>query len=128
KTFCDGSSVSDNSIPVIRFGEVLLNYAEAKAELGSLNQSDWEATIGKLRHRAGLANSNVMPTSADVYLMDTFYKGITDPIVLEVRRERAIELALEGFRFRDLLRWKLGKNMEMPWMGMYVESLDKLYD
>lgn len=128
ETFADGSSVSDNSIPVIRFGEVLLNYAEAKAELGSLNQSDWEATIGKLRHRAGLANSNVMPTSADVYLMDTFYKGITDPIVLEVRRERAIELALEGFRFRDLLRWKLGKNMEMPWMGMYVESLDKLYD
>ncbi len=128
ETFADGSSVSDNSIPIIRFAEVLLNYAEAKAELGGLSQSDWEETIGKLRSRAGIANNNVMPSSADSYLTDTFYKGITDPVILEVRRERAIELAMEGFRFRDLLRWKLGENMEMSWMGMYVESLDKLYD
>lgn len=128
ETFADGSSVSDNSIPIIRFAEVLLNYAEAKAELGSYTQSDWEATVAKLRNRAGVANSDVMPTKADAYLMETFYEGVTDPIILEVRRERAVELALEGFRFRDLLRWKLGKNMEKPWMGMYVESLDKLYD
>lgn len=127
ETFADGSSVSDNSIPIIRYAEVLLNYAEAKAELGSFTQGDWDVTIKKLRERAGITNSS-MPTTADQYLEDTYYAGISDPVILEIRRERAIELALEGFRYNDLLRWKLGKNFEMPWMGIYVPKMDVLYD
>lgn len=125
--FADGSSVSDNSIPMIRYAEVLLNYAEAKAELGEFSQDDWDKTIKVLRERGGITNT-AMPTSADSYLEETFYPGVSDPVLLEIRRERTIELALEGFRYNDLLRWKLGENLEMPWMGMYVPEMDVLYD
>ncbi len=125
--FADGSSVSDNSIPLIRYAEVLLNYAEAKAELGSFTQADWNATVKVLRERAGIANAP-MPTVPDQYLTNTFYPGISDPVILEIRRERGIELALEGFRYNDLLRWKLGENLEMPWMGAYIPEMDVLYD
>lgn len=127
ETFADGSSVSDNSIPVIRYAEVLLNYAEAKAELGEFTQTDWNITIKLLRERAGITNT-AMPTTADQYLENTFYPAISDPVLLEIRRERAIELAMEGFRFNDLLRWKLGENLEMPWEGMYVPQMNVLYD
>ena len=127
ETFADGSSVSDNSIPIIRYAEVLLNYAEAKAESGSFTQDDWNATIKKLRERAGITNSS-MPATTDLHLENTFYPGVSDPVILEIRRERAIELALDGFRYNDLLRWKLGDNLEMPWMGMYVPAMNVLYD
>jgi hypothetical protein len=127
ETFADGSSVSDNSIPLIRYAEVLLNFAEAKGELGSFMLSDWEATIKLLRERAGITNTS-MPSTIDQYLHDTFYPDISDPVLLEIRRERGIELALEGFRYNDLLRWKLGENLEMPWMGMYVPQMGVLYD
>ena len=42
-----------NDIPVMRYAEVLLNYAEARAELGTLTNDDWKMTIGALRRRAG---------------------------------------------------------------------------
>lgn len=125
--FADGSAVSDNSIPIIRYAEVLLNYAEARAELGAFTQADWDMTIKVLRERAGLTNTS-MPSSADQYLEDNFYPGISNPVILEIRRERAIELSLEGFRYDDLLRWKLGKNLDKPWMGMYVPQMNVLYD
>src|SRR5690625_7220616 len=47
----DGGSNNTNSVTLIRFAEVLLNYAEAKAELGSLTDEDWRNTIGALRER-----------------------------------------------------------------------------
>lgn len=125
--FADGSAVSDNSIPIIRYAEVLLNYAEARAELGSFTPDDWSVTVKVLRSRAGITNTS-MPTSADEYLIDNFYPGISDPVILEIRRERAIELALEDFRYNDLLRWKLGENLEKPWKGMYVPDMNVLYD
>ena len=52
--FYDSGANNDNSIPLIRFAEVLLNYAEAKAELGVFTDADWEKTIGALRGRAGI--------------------------------------------------------------------------
>jgi hypothetical protein len=42
------------SISLIRYAEVLLNYAEAKAELGTLTDDDWAATVGVLRARGGI--------------------------------------------------------------------------
>lgn len=47
---------------------------------------------------------------------------------LDVRRERGIELALEGFRFPDLLRWKRGELLEKVWTGFYVPALDTPMD
>lgn len=122
--YYDSERLNTNSISIFRFAEVLLNYAEAKAELGTLTDADWAATVGKLRERAGITNGLVTkPTVADQYLVTNYFPGITDPVILEVRRERGIELCLEGFRFADLLRWKRGELMDMEWNGFYVPEL-----
>lgn len=116
----DGVAESYNSIPLIRYAEVLLNYAEAKTELGQMDASVWAATIGMLRDRAGI--SNALPTVADSYLQQVYFPETSDKYLLEVRRERGIELAYEGFRYADLLRWKKGHLLEMQWKGIYVPA------
>ena len=125
----NGTSKNENSQPIIRYAEVLLNYAEAKAELGELTDAEWAATIGALRLRAGFQDkagvTSSKPTSVDTYLKETFYPDISNPVILEIRRERAIELVYEGFRADDLKRWKEGKNFErVPWTGIHVPSLN----
>ena len=125
----DGGQLNTNAIPLFRYAEVLLNYAEAKAELGTLTDNDWKNTIGALRARAGITGGiDHKPTQIDTYLKENFYKDINDPVILEIRRERSIELALEGFRFNDLKRWKEGKLMETRWIGMYVPKLNVQMD
>ncbi len=128
-TYYDGGSRNTNSIPIIRYAEVLLNYAEAKAELGTLTDADWAMTIGALRQRAGITGGlAAKPTAVDPYLQANYFPGISDAALLEVRRERGIELVLEGLRFDDLVRWKRGELMEMEWNGFYVPALDQPLD
>ena len=116
-----------NSIPVIRYAEVLLNYAEAKAELGIFTNEDWDMTIAPLRKRAGITNTE-MPTTMDTYMQDNYYPEISSIAIMEIRRERAIELAVEGFRYDDLRRWKKGDLLEKPKDGIYVPQLNELMD
>lgn len=124
-TIGDSQSESTHAIQLVRFGEVLLNYAEAKAEQGTLTDADWAATIGKLRQRAGITGGlNAKPTVVDQYLKDTYYQGINDPVILEIRRERAVELVFEGFRFDDLRRWKAGDLFKKSWTGMYIPAVN----
>ncbi|MBP1618818.1 MAG: RagB/SusD protein [Bacteroidetes bacterium] len=128
-TSYDDGAYNTNSIPLIRYAEVLLNYAEAKAELGTMTDADWAETIGALRARAGITSGlTAKPTEVDSYLQTNYFPGITDPIILEVRRERSVELALEGFRFTDLKRWRVGELMAEQWDGMYVPALDTAMD
>lgn len=129
-SYYDNGRSNTNAVPLMRYAEILLNYAEAKAELGTLNVADWKKTIGALRSRSGVTGGlDQLPTKVDVYLKNTFFPEINDPILLEVRRERQVELALEGFRFNDLKRWKRGELMaELPWEGIYVPELNKLID
>ncbi|WP_237587053.1 RagB/SusD family nutrient uptake outer membrane protein [Pontibacter russatus] len=128
-TYFDGGSRNTNSIPIIRFAEVLLNYAEAKAELGTFTDEDWAMTIGALRQRAGITGGlETKPQVADPYLQANYFPNISDPALLEVRRERGIELALEGFRFDDIVRWERGELMEMVWNGFYVPGLNQPLD
>jgi hypothetical protein len=115
-----------NSIPLIRYAEVLLNYAEAAAELGAFTPQDWARTIAPLRRRAGLI-ATALPAAADPY-MQSYFPGITDALLLEIRRERAIELVAEGLRFDDIRRWKAGALMEEIWDGIYVPALNTEYD
>ena len=126
----DDESLNDNAHIIMRGAEVLLNKAEALAELGQMTTGDWSATIGALRNRAGLSGSAVtaLPTTADPYLL-TSYKGrFTDPVLLEVIRERTVELVFEGLRPDDLRRWKLGELFQEATMnGMYVPALGE-YD
>lgn len=123
----DGRAENYNSLPIIRYAEVLLNFAEAKAESGTFTATDWDETIKILRARGGIQNAS-MPVVADSYLIANYFPDISDPVLLEIRRERGIELALEGFRYNDLMRWKSGKLLEIPYVGMYVPALDVTYD
>ncbi len=125
----DGGRTNYNDVPLARYAEVLLNYAEAKAELGTMTDDDWKITIGALRARAGITGGlDKKPTAADPY-MASIYTGVTDPVILEVRREREIELILEGLRLNDLKRWACGKLWETAsWDGIYIPSLDTPLD
>lgn len=125
----DGGRTNYNDVPIARYAEVLLNYAEAKAELGTLTDTDWEKTIGALRSRAGITGGlDKKPTTADPYMM-SIYTGVTDPVILEVRREREIELILEGLRLNDLKRWACGKLWETAaWDGIYIPALNTPLD
>lgn len=126
-TYYDGGAYNDNIVPILRYAEILLNYAEAKSELGTFSQVDWDITIKQLRNRAGITNAT-LPTQVDPYLQENYFPEISNPVLLEIRRERGIELAMEGFRFNDLIRWKKGELLEMPWNGMYVPALNVYLD
>jgi hypothetical protein len=107
----EGATTSTSDFPLFRYGEVLLNYAEAKAELGTLTDSDVAATIDVIRARVGMPKMATVPTKEDP-LMAKYYpnaKGTQKAAILEIRRERTVELACEGFRQWDMLRWKEGK-------------------
>nr|WP_293844854.1 RagB/SusD family nutrient uptake outer membrane protein [uncultured Arsenicibacter sp.] len=128
-TYYDGGSRNDNSIAMMRYAEILLNYAEAKAELGTLTNDDWTKTVGALRKRAGItAGLTTKPTVVDPYMKANYFPEISDPSLMETRRERGIELVLEGFRFYDIVRWNRGQLMEQTWNGFYVPALDKPLD
>lgn len=125
----DGGNNSTHAVSIFRYAEVLLNYAEAKAELGTMTNEDWAKTIGALRSRAGITGGlTTLPTVVDPYLKSVYFPTISDPVILEIRRERGIELALEGFRFYDLIRWRRGELFEMEWRGIYVPEANKLID
>lgn len=126
----DDESRNDNAHIIMRYAEVLLNKAEAMAELGTMNSADWASTIGALRKRAGITGASLtqLPTKTDAYLFN-YYKGrFTSPVMLEIVRERAVEMIFEGLRPSDLLRWKLGELFQDSKMnGIYVPALGE-YD
>ena len=136
----DGYLGSSNDYILFRAAEVYLNYAEAKAELGTLTQEDLEISIKKIRDRVGMPNIDMDAANAnpDPYLcaLESGYQNVTGPnkgVILEIRRERTIELLLEGFRYYDIIRWKEGKMFEQPFLGMYFPGLtqgsgDNRYD
>ena len=128
-SYYDAGALNTNAVPLFRYAEVLLNYAEAKAELGTLTNADWALTIGALRARAGITGGlATKPILADPYLVANYFPNISDPSILEIRRERGIELTLEGLRFADILRWKRGELMQQEWNGFYVPALNTPLD
>lgn len=112
KDLINGSgSLNDTDAPVIRYGEVLINYAEACAELGTMTQTDLDASINKLRKRAGINMPNLqvvggLPAINGVTYNDPKRDLIVPSLIWEIRRERRVELMMEGFRYNDLRRWK----------------------
>jgi len=127
----DNVEVSSADFPVYRFAETLLIYAEAKAELDELNQGDLDMSINVLRQRAGMPNLDLAMANGnpDPFLISKYpnVSSSNQGVLLEIRRERRIELALEGYRFDDLMRWNAGKLLENIPMGMYFPGLGK-YD
>lgn len=84
---------------LIRYADVLLMYAEAMNELGKMDEAVWNKTIRPLRERAGFtdAPSLIYPTGGDMQTI--------------IRRERRVELAMEGLRIFDIRRWKTAENV-----------------
>jgi hypothetical protein len=123
-----GSLNSYNDIIIFRYAEALLVLAEAKAELGTLTQADLDISINKLRARVGMPNLTMAAANAnpDPYL-EYWYpnvdQGMNKGVILEIRRERRIEMFNEGLRWDDLMRWKEGKKLEKPMLGMYFPGL-----
>lgn len=113
----------DNDLPVFRFAEVLLNFAEAKAERGTITQGDLDMSIELIRDRVGMPGIDLAwaNTNPDVYLEEQYRNvtGANKGVVLEIRRERRIELIRENLRWNDLVRWKEGHNLTRPFLGMY---------
>jgi starch-binding outer membrane protein, SusD/RagB family len=119
----DSFTKSYNPLMIFRYAEVLLNIAEAKAELGTITQSDIDKTIRPIRDRVGMPNLNLATANAnpDPYLAAQYknVSGANKAVILEIRRERRIELVMENFRWNDLMRWKEGHLITQLFKGMY---------
>lgn len=98
-TYVEGESAS--ALILFRYAEALLAYAEAAEELGRCDDAVLEKTIKPLRERAGV--TYVKPTTIDPHF--TNYGYALTPNMQEIRRERRTELALQGYRRDDLMRW-----------------------
>lgn len=127
----DGAAKSTSDWPLMRAAEVYLNYAEAKAELGTLSQEDLNISINKIRKRAKMPNLILTDanSSPDLYLAACYpnvEQGVNKGVILEIRRERTIELVMEGLRQWDLFRWKEAKQMfnnNVPYHGIYIPGV-----
>ena len=114
---------------LFRAAEVYLNYAEAMAEMGSIQQSDINLSIKPLRDRVGMPNLDMTYANdhPDPYLTaaGTGYPKVAQMnssnvgVILEIRRERTIELIGEGFRYYDIVRWAEGQAFAAPILGIY---------
>lgn len=125
------ADMSFNDMPVYRLAEAYLIYAEARAELGKFTQDDAEISINKLRQRAGMPDMKVADLTVDPFLTseDYGYRNLASlnpsnlAVLLEIRRERTIELVMEAStRWDDIVRWKEGKCFEQPLYGMYFPA------
>lgn len=104
------------NLPLIRFADVLLMYAEAKHELGQFNEAVWNQTIQKLRQRAGFTAPEAL----------NFPDLSAQEMQKLIRRERRSELAMEGLRIYDIRRWKTADEVLNGWLhGMKTDNLSE---
>lgn len=113
----DGATTSTTDYAIFRYGEVLLNYAEAKAELGEADQTVIDQTVNVIRARVGMPALDVVKANGtpdaflSSYYTDKHLDGPDKGLILEIRRERTVELVNEGFRLWDMLRWHEGQQL-----------------
>jgi hypothetical protein len=121
----DAANNSGLNLILIRYADILLMYAEAKNELGQMDQPTWDASIGALRQRAGFTMAAAL----------NFDPSLTkDQLRNTIRRERRSELAMEGLRIFDLRRWKTAETMLNGWLtgfrvgGSYLQVDKRFFD
>jgi hypothetical protein len=89
------------NVILIRYADVLLMHAEASAETSSLDEATWNSTIKLIRQRAGFTRADALN-----------YPVVSANELIEiVRRERRSELAFEGLRHKDIIRWRTAENV-----------------
>lgn len=126
----DNVTLNSVDFPVYRYAEVLLSYAEALAELGTLTQTQLDESVNLIRKRAGIPDLNLAQANAspDPLLQQQFNNVESNQgVIFEIRRERRVEFAFENSRYDDLMRWKAGKLLTKSPEGMYFPGLGK-YD
>ena len=130
----DHTSASAVDMPLFKISEVYLNYAEALAELDKLTQADLDISVNLLRDRVGMPHLNMAYANSnpDSFLTSELYgyvnvTGSNKGVILEIRRERGIELVGEGLRFQDICRWREGHLLDQPIYGFYVPG-EGVYD
>lgn len=89
---------------IMRYAEVLLIFAEAKAELGSITQGDLDKSINLLRARVSMPSMTLGAITPDPDWPN--YGYTLSDVLYEIRRERSVELMAEGFRANDIYRWR----------------------
>ncbi|OFY46813.1 MAG: hypothetical protein A2X22_04965 [Bacteroidetes bacterium GWF2_49_14] len=112
---------------IFRLAEAYLIFAEAKAELGTINQADLDKSVNLLRDRVGMIHLDINNIVSDP-MWD--FPNLS-PIINEIRRERRVELVCEGFRWDDLARWRahhllVGKRLKgVKYLGTNLEGAYK---
>lgn len=84
-----GQSATNARYKDFRLGEVILNFAEAAAEAGHIAEA--LQAVNEIRSRAGMPD---IPSELS-----------KEQLILRIRNERRVELALEGHRYFDVRRW-----------------------
>lgn len=103
-----GEDCSPINIMLLRYADILLMYAEAKNELGEMDETVWNTTIRAIRQRAGFTAASALD----------FPGGSKEDIMTHIRYERRIEFAGEGTYYNDLRRWKRAEE-EMANLNIY---------
>ena len=88
------------------------------AEQGKCTPDVWNKSVKLVRERAGV--QSIYPTTADPYMVKYFLGEVTDPVILEIRRERGCEFTMENLRQKDDRRWHMGELLVKAKTGMWV--------
>ena len=97
--YCNNIGTGYTDAPVYWLAQIYLNYAEAKAELGTITQTELDNTVNKLQARAGLPGITLTPAA------DPANNHGVSNLLWEIRRARRCELMTDGNRYWDLVRW-----------------------
>jgi hypothetical protein len=89
---------------LIRYAEVLLDYAEAKQSLGQMTAAIWDKTIKIIRQRAGFIDAGALDFPGTANMTNI------------IRNERRCEFAMEGLRIDDIRRWKIAETVMNGWL------------
>lgn len=122
-----GWQLDYTALPIFRYAEVLLNYAEAQAELGNIDQATLDQSVNLLRARVKMPKLDMATANASMdAVLAAQYPGVSGAnkgVLLEIRRERRVEMACEGLRRMDIFRWAAGQLLGNAPQGMYVPAL-----
>jgi hypothetical protein len=118
----ESGNFTSNGVPVFRYAEALLIAAEANAELGTCTQEILDKTINDLRNRADMPEL-ILSGQNGVGFVDPHWDfPDLSPLLNEIRRERRVELAFEGFRMDDLFRWAATDLLQASRLGSKIEQ------
>lgn len=117
---------------MLRYAEALLNYAEAKAILGTISQTDIDKTVNVIRDRVGMVHLSISDADAWglTYAVSDGYDPSAPAILNEIRRERRVELILENYRRTDLKRWAIYEDVVNGYkpVGAYYQEFENFWN